>query len=94
MVGSGRVVRLDAATVPLRMAAMAHREHGRLPWRTLQMSLTNPSEQDAEGKMPWYAVSANLTRIDSCLTVLNSNTAALPYSGYNCASASSLSTFP
>ena len=76
--------------VPLTASSVNVRCLGRLPWRTLQMSLNNPSEQDAEGKMPWYAVSANLTRIDSCLTVLNSNTAALPYSGFNCASATNL----
>ncbi len=76
--------------VPLTTASVNVRCLGRLPWLTLQMSLSNPSEQDAEGKMPWYAVSANLTRIDNCLTALNSNTAALSYSGYNCASASNL----
>lgn len=76
--------------VPLTAASVNVRCVGRLPWRTLQMSLNSPSEQDAEGKMPWYAVSANLTRIDNCLTMLNSNTAALPYSGYNCASDTNL----
>ena len=76
--------------LPLTASSVNVRCLGRLPWLTLKMSLNNPSEQDAEGKMPWYAVSANLTRIDSCLTVLNSNTAGLPYSGFNCASATNL----
>ncbi|MBI4809525.1 MAG: hypothetical protein HY799_11340 [Nitrosomonadales bacterium] len=33
---------------------------GRLPWRTLRMSIDSPSENDPTGVMPWYAVSANM----------------------------------
>jgi hypothetical protein len=55
---------------------------GRLPWRDLKMALQAPSEQDAEGRMPWYAVSANLTRIDVCFGKLNSETVSLAYTGF------------
>jgi hypothetical protein len=55
---------------------------GRLPWRDLKMALQAPSEQDAEGRMPWYAVSANLTRIDVCFGKLNSETVNLAYNGF------------
>lgn len=76
--------------MPLINSSVNVRCLGRLPWLILKMSLQAPSEQDAEGKMPWYAVSANLTRIDSCMTMLNPATVNLPYSGFNCASASNL----
>jgi hypothetical protein len=76
--------------MPLISSSVNVRCLGRLPWLILKMSLQAPSEQDAEGKMPWYAVSANLTRIDSCMTMLNPATVNLPYSGFNCASASNL----
>jgi hypothetical protein len=46
---------------------------GRLPWRTLGLTLPNPSQNDSAGSMPWYAVSANLVD-PTCLAVLNSNT--------------------
>lgn len=47
---------------------------GRLPWRNLGMSLDTPTENDALGVMPWYAVSANL--VDPfLLDILNSETA-------------------
>jgi hypothetical protein len=95
---------MDASTangLPLTAASTNVRCLGRLPWLTLKMSFNAAAEkdesgnakvgeQDVEGKMPWYAVSASLTRIDSCLTVLNSNTAGLPYAGYTCASAANL----
>lgn len=45
---------------------------GRLPWRTIGMSIPSGTQNDVNGSMPWYAASANL--VDStCLTVLNSN---------------------
>ena len=76
--------------MPLINSSVNVRCLGRLPWLILKMSLQAPSEQDSEGKMPWYAVSANLTRIDSCMTMLNPATVNLPYSGFNCASAANL----
>ncbi|MEY4600198.1 MAG: hypothetical protein RLZZ445_2995 [Pseudomonadota bacterium] len=76
--------------MPLINSSVNVRCLGRLPWLILKMSLQAPTEQDAEGKMPWYAVSANLTRIDSCMAMLNPATVNLPYSGFNCASSSNL----
>ena len=55
---------------------------GRLPWRDLQMAIQAPTEQDSAGRMPWYAVSANLTRIDICFKILNSETVNLPHNGF------------
>lgn len=55
---------------------------GRLPWQSLGMVVQAPSEQDTEGKIPWYAVSANLARIDSCFPILNPETIKLPYTGF------------
>jgi hypothetical protein len=46
---------------------------GRLPWRSLNMTMQAPSENDAPGEMPWYAVSANLT--NSCAAFLINPTA-------------------
>ncbi len=46
---------------------------GRLPWRTIGLTIPNPSQNDTPGSMPWYAVSANLVD-PTCLAVLNSNT--------------------
>ena len=43
---------------------------GRLPWRTLGMSIDSPSETDPTGSMPWYAVSANM--VDPVGVVFNS----------------------
>lgn len=49
---------------------------GRLPWRTIGLTIPNPSENDTAGGMLWYAVSANL--VDPiCLAVLNPNTLSL-----------------
>ena len=57
---------------------------GRLPWHTIGMSIGEPSQNDAIGNMPWYAVSANL--IDStCLKELNSNILNQIYTSYVCA---------
>lgn len=42
---------------------------GRFPWASLGLSLESPSENDPEGRMPWYAVSANM--LDVCLKEFN-----------------------
>jgi hypothetical protein len=77
--------------MPLISGSVNVRCLGRLPWRILKASIPAPSEQDADGRMPWYAVSANLTRIDTCLTVLNSEMVTRSYPGSHvCASATSL----
>lgn len=46
---------------------------GRLPWKDLGLSIRGSSENDPNGIMPWYAVSANLVD-PTCLAVLNPNT--------------------
>lgn len=74
---------------------------GRLPWRTLKTNLSIPierdannnqksGEQDIEGKMPWYGVSANLVRTHTCLITLNSETPSLPYTSHACGSSTNL----
>ena len=55
---------------------------GRLPWKTLGMSITAPSEHDSSGAMPWYAFSANL--MDVCLEFLNSDLLTLAFTSYAC----------
>jgi len=42
---------------------------GRLPWSDLGLALESPSENDPDGRMPWYAVSANM--LDVCLKEFN-----------------------
>lgn len=46
---------------------------GRLPWKDLGLSISGSSENDSNGIVPWYAVSANLVD-PTCLAVLNPNT--------------------
>ncbi len=43
---------------------VASRCFGRLPWRTLNMLPPTTAQQDPNGEVPWYAVSANL--LDPC----------------------------
>lgn len=76
--------------LPMISSSVDVRCLGRLPWRDLKMALQAPSEQDAEGRMPWYAVAASLTRIDNCMSMLNPATVNLPYAGFACASATNL----
>jgi hypothetical protein len=56
---------------------------GRLPWRTVGFSMDIPTEQDAIGQTPWYAVSANLV-FQKCLEYLNSEILDFSYVGYIC----------
>lgn len=59
---------------------------GRLPWRTIGLSIKDASQNDSIGNMPWYAVSANL--VDSaCLKELNSSILSQAYIGYVCGGA-------
>jgi hypothetical protein len=51
---------------------------GRFPWKDLGMHIQSPSENDPNGFMPWYAVSANLVD-PTCFSVLNSNALNLSY---------------
>lgn len=50
---------------------------GRLPWRTLQLTMNATAENDPAGIVPWFAVSANLADL-GCLSVLNSETLSAP----------------
>lgn len=59
---------------------------GRLPWQTLGISIPVPSQNDSEGTMPWYAVSANLLD-PACLTSLNPGILNIAYTGYVCVGA-------
>ena len=53
---------------------------GRLPWRTIGLSIPDSSQNDPAGTMPWYAVSANLVD-SSCAKFINPKLANLPYGG-------------
>lgn len=69
--------------LPLTSSGTNMRCLGRLPWQTLGMSISSPSQNDNLGYMPWYAVSANLVD-PACLSVLNSGTLNMTYTGYVC----------
>lgn len=62
---------------------------GRLPWRTIGMTIPNPSQNDVMGNMPWYAVSANLVD-PSCMKVINPSILSMIYTTYQCNSATNL----
>jgi hypothetical protein len=72
--GCVEVDALNLPIMPLNLITTGNvRCLGRLPWRTIGLTIPNPSENDITGSMPWYAVSANL--VDPiCLEVLNPNT--------------------
>lgn len=53
---------------PLKSGIPERRCLGRLPWKSLGLSINSPSENDSTGFMPWYAFSKNL----SGLTPINS----------------------
>lgn len=61
---------------PLRSNISERRCLGRLPWKSLGMSINSPTENDPIGYMPWYAFSRNLNSsaaINSELLNTNSN---------------------
>ena len=72
--------------LPLIASSTNMRCLGRLPWQTLGMSISNPSQNDSQGVMPWYAVSANLVD-PTCLSLLNPGILNFSYSGYVCSGA-------
>jgi len=63
---------------------------GRLPWRTLGMAMPSSTQNDAEGFMPWYAVSGNL--VDPCFqnSINPSALNAVYPGGYTCGVAGQL----
>lgn len=64
--------------LPLINSSVNMRCLGRLPWKDLGMHIQAPSENDPNGFMPWYAVSANLVD-PTCFLVLNSSALNLIY---------------
>ena len=64
--------------LPLINGGLNMRCLGRFPWRDLGMHIQAPSENDTNGFMPWYAVSANLVD-PTCFSVLNSSALNLNY---------------
>lgn len=79
----------DGVTDSCTGSGAAKRCLGRLPWKTLGLSINSPSQNDGLGYMPWYAVSANLVD-PTCLSVLNPGILALTYSSHICGSLSAL----
>ena len=59
---------------------------GKLPWRTLGISLDTVDEFDATGNVPWYAVSANLSANNICLDQINPTTVSAAPISYVCGS--------
>ncbi len=60
---------------------------GKLPWKTLGLSIDGADEQDLLGVVPWYAVSPNLADpnpSNECMTVLNPTTAASTPATFTC----------
>ena len=60
---------------------------GRLPWKTLGLSIDGASERDLLGVVPWYAVSQNLADPNpaaACMSVLNPATAAGSTATFSC----------
>lgn len=75
--------------LPLISSGANMRCVGRLPWHTLGISVSNPTQNDGVGNMPWYAVSANLAN-PTCITALNASILDTPYTGYVCGSKTNL----
>ena len=60
---------------------------GRLPWKTLGLSIDGASERDLLGVVPWYAVSPNLADPNpaaACMSMLNPATAAGSTATFSC----------
>ncbi len=60
---------------------------GRLPWRTLGLSIDGASERDLLGLVPWYVASPNLADpnpLSACMSILNPTTAAGAAATFTC----------
>lgn len=57
---------------------------GKLPWKTLGISSEGVDEFDSTGIVPWYAVSANLSANNICLSSLNPATVFATPVSYVC----------
>ncbi|MCE9633275.1 MAG: hypothetical protein K8Q92_03725, partial [Methylophilales bacterium] len=74
--------------IPLIGSGINLRCLGRLPWKDLGIAVNSPSENDVDGRMPWYAISGNLVD-PTCLTILNPSILNLSYNNaYDCSGAS------
>ena len=62
---------------------------GRLPWQTIGLNPSNPTQNDVLGQIPWYAVSANLVD-PTCLDLLNPDILNMTYTSYICHSTTNL----
>ena len=60
---------------------------GKLPWKTLGISPDGVDEFDVTGIVPWYAVSANISANNICLTNINPITIAASPISFVCGSA-------
>ena len=86
----------QANGLPLVSSGTNMRCLGRLPWKTLGMSMPAPSQNDEVGLMPWYAISANLADpscfVEAPTVTSGFNPAVLnmTYTGYVCDSATLL----
>ena len=80
---SGCMDSTTANGLPLTNTGANMRCLGRLPWQTIGLAITSPSQNDVLGNMPWYAVSANLVDT-SCLPILNPRVVNMTFTGYVC----------
>lgn len=79
--------------LPLTSAGSSMRCLGRLPWKDFGLSVDSPTQNDSDGSMPWYAISANL--VDPlCVTSLNPGIGNLADDIYTCPSTSNNITHP
>ncbi len=60
---------------------------GKIPWRDLEIDLGSVDANDPLGRVPWLAISANLSFWDTCLAKINSDILNWSYSVYACPAA-------
>lgn len=59
---------------------------GKFPWKDFGISFGTLDAHDPLGLVPWLAVSPNVLKWDSCLTILNSELLGLAHTGFTCQS--------
>ena len=60
---------------------------GKFPWKDFSLDLGVVDANDALGRVPWLAISANLSFWDTCIEVLNSEVLNAVAAAYTCPSA-------
>lgn len=80
---TGCIDATSATGLPLILSSVNMRCLGRLPWRTIGLTISDSSQSDPAGNMPWYAVSGNLVD-PGCAKFINPKLVDLPYAGYVC----------